>query len=235
MTRIILKGRTQLLKSQIPLLMGINQLIEDRDIGQFLGYPIEDFVRMKRRTPLSLDVVFYSVPRPPWRAKKASDRFVRASYSIPDINRAALDWAKIKTACGGSNGYMWGRFRATANLSNGGQMQVHGGSDQEAEERLKTLQSLSATEIITLSVTEEKNVGKRAKDKKLYKETTRVYPAYFSVTNTEKVVTESNLATLEGEYYSTQGRINLWTEQPPPNMSEIFTEVLRVRGANNNT
>ncbi|MBD1899261.1 hypothetical protein NDI44_08655 [Trichocoleus sp. DQ-A3] len=232
MTRIVLKGRTQLLKPVITEILAIHQLVESLDMGQFVGYPWEEFVKLKRQTPLCLDIVWYSVPVPPWKKRNKSDRFVRASYAVPDIKRSALDWEQIKTAAGGKNGYSWGRFRATANLSNGGQMQVHGGSENEAEERLKALLSLSTAEIVTLSTTEEKKEGRRAVDKKLYKETTRVFPAYFTVTNREKVITESNLSTLEGDFHETQGKINLWTEEAPPNLREIIAEVLRVRGAN---
>lgn len=233
MTRIVLKGRTQLLKPAITEILAIHQLIESLDIGQFVGYPWEEFVKLKRQTPLSLDIVWYSVPHPPWKKRVKSDRFVRASYAVPDVKRSALDWERIKTAAGGKNGYSWGRFRATANLSNGGQMQVHGASPDEAEDRLKALLTLSTAEIVTLSTTEEKKEGVRAADKKLYKETSRVYPAYFTVTNRQKVITESNLSTLEGDFHEMQGKINLWTDEAPPNITEIFAEVLRVRGTNN--
>lgn len=230
--RIVLKGRSQLLKPAITELLALHQLLESKDIGQFVGYPIEEFVRVKRQSPLSLDIVWYSVPTPPFQKRLKDERFVRAAYSIPELKRSALDWEKIKTAAGGKNGYLWGRFRATANLSNGSQMQVHGGSEGEAEDRLKALLTLSSAELLTLTIAEEKKEGRRATDKKLFKDTVRVYPAYFTVTNREKVITESNLSTLEGDYHQIEGRVNLWTQEEPPNITEIFTEVLRVRGAN---
>lgn len=231
MTRIILKGRTELLKSAITQVLALHQLIAEREIGQFVGYPLEDHVR-KKQAPLNLDIIWHSVPHPPWRARSTKDRFVTAAYSIPDIKRSMLDWEKIKLAAGGKNGYNWGRFKVIANLSNGGQMTIYGGSEAEAEERLNELLKLSNAEIVTLNGGEEKKVGRRAADKKLYKPTTRVYPAYFTVSNRDKVVTESNLSTLEGDYKMTEGRINLWTEEAPANLTEILNEVLHIKGAN---
>lgn len=237
---IILSGTEETLKPIIALLIGIHQLIENRDIGDIVGSPLEEHVRAHPHT-IKLTIFWYPKKEPPFTAN-AGEKLVRPYCNIPDVNRKKLDWTKIKETAGGSNGYTWGRFRCTANLDNGRQMQVHAGEAKEAEERLKALASLSTAKILTLSVTEEKKEGRRATNHSLYKENTKVYPAYFVVVNSEKILVESERqrqpklpgqkkSTLAGDFQRNRTRkIPLWTEKEPGNVKEIIKEALRVRG-----
>lgn len=235
--RIILKGRMQMLKPLITEVLAIHQLIRERDIGEFTGYPLDEYVREKPQS-FKLKILYYSVTSPPWRTRDSS-RFVRATYHVPFVNRIKIDWQTIKLACGGSNGYMWGRFRACANIVNSDgsirPMQVYGSSEEEAEQRLKALLTLSDGTIASLVTAEEKKEGRRAADKLLYKETTRVYPAYFTIIHQEKIVTESNTALLTGNYKRNKARIPLWTDTKPPEAEERIREALRVRGSSSTT
>lgn len=235
--RIILKGRSEMLKPIITELLAIQQLIRNRDIGDFVGYPLDEYVRAKPQS-LKLAVLFYSVQSPPWRTIDAT-RLKSATYNVPFVDRTKVDWQFIKMACGGHNGYLWGRFRCVADIIDDGgsmrQMQVYGASEAEAEQRLKALLTLSNGTIASLSVAEEKKEGRRATDKLLYKEPTRVYPAYFTIIHQEKIVTESNTATLSGNYKRNKARIPLWTETKPPDADEIIREALRVRGSSATT
>lgn len=226
--RIILKGRPEFLKPIITEILAIHQLLENRDIGEFTGYATDEYVRAKPHS-LGLKILYYSAKSPPW--KEPGIKLKRVTCDVPSVKKSAVDWTKIKAACGGANGYMWGRFRCTANLDDGRQMQVHGASDSEAEERLKALHALTDTKIVTLSVTEEKKEGVRAADKQLYKESTRVYPAFATIINQEKIVTESNVATLSGNYVRKKARFPLWTESKPHDVDEIILEALKVVGS----
>lgn len=228
--RIVVSGKAAFLKPVITEILALHQLIENRDIGQFVGATVEEYVRPKPRD-ISLRVLLYSTPYPPWRANLPTERFVTATYNIPDVKRSLIDWERIKTACGGTNGYMWGRFRTTANLSNGRQMQVHGATKEESEDRLRALVAFSEAEIATLSTTEELKEGRRATDKQLYKESTRVYPAYFTVLNQIKIVTETNTGLIDGNYKRQRARIPLWVSRKPSNADALIAEALRVRGA----
>lgn len=231
--RIILKGRTETLKPIITQILALHQLIENRDIGEFCGYPIEEMVRGKPQV-FKLKLLWYSVPEPPWKPRKTTDRFVRATYNIPFVRRSKIDWLTIKQAMGGNNGYSWGHWRCTANIEHQGlisQMQVHASTKTEARNRLKTLATLSEGEIISLSTTEEEKEEARLTDKKLYKETTKVYPAYFTIVHTEKVITESNRSTLTGKYNKAKFRIPVWTANKPDDTEAIIREALKVRGS----
>lgn len=231
--KIILRGRTEMLKPIITEVLAIHQLIRDRDIGEFTGYALDDYVREKPQT-FSLKILFCSVPSPPWSMIDTT-KLKRATYRVPFIDKTKIDWQTIKLACGGNNGYMWGRFRASANIikSDGSirPMQVYGSSESEAEQRLKALVTLSDGTIATLTIAEEKKEGRRAADKLLYKESTRVYPAYFTIIHQEKIIAESNRAMLTGNYRRNKARIPLWTDTKPPDADERIREAIRIRGS----
>ncbi|MEH2242352.1 hypothetical protein [Nostoc sp.] len=233
--KIVLAVNRNNYKSVVSQAIANRTLIENRDIGDFVGTPIEDYVRAKVET-IKLTVFFFNFRQPPFKARSGF-RFVRATYNIPDANKAKLDWLTIKNACGGTEGYTWGRFRATANLDNGRQMQVYGGSDEIAVNMLRSLAAFSIAKILTLTVAEEKKEGRRAENKRMYKEDIRVYPAFFSVVNFKKVVVEEQReysginATLAGDFHrSRTKKIPLWVEKEPSNSRTIITEALRVRG-----
>lgn len=226
-----------MLKPVITEILAFHQLIRDRDIGEWTGYPLEDHARARPQI-FKITVLYYSVPTPPWKAPSNS-KLTKATYHVPFVNRTKIDWETIKTAAGGANGYMWGRFRSTANLAdddgNIRQMQVYGSSESEAEQRLLALAALSTGSILTLTPSEEKKIGKRATDKKLYKESTRIYPAYFTIIHQEKIIAESNTATLSGNYIRTKFRIPLWTSSKPSDADELIREALRIRGSSTTT
>lgn len=214
------------------------ELIKDRDIGDIIGMPAEDMLKARymRGQPLTLKltILFYSVKEPPFR-KQPDIYFVRATYNIPDVRREVLDWATIKTACGGNNGYLWGRFRATAHLDNGRQMAVYGNSEDSAYNMLKQLAKLSTAKINTMTVSEEKKEGLRDVDKTLYKQSTRVYPGYFCLVNEKKIVGESikenNITgTLVGNFKrKTTPKIPLWTTKEPSDAKALIIECLKDR------
>lgn len=242
-TEIFLSGNEETLKPVITLLVGLHEMIKNKDIGQFLGQNVEEVVRANPHT-LRMEITFASKNKPPYTLtpaeKQAGKRIIRASYNIPDLNRKACTWHNIKKMAGGKNGFLWGRFRATANLDNGRQMQIYGGTEKDAEERLKDLLKLSKAKIVTLSVAEEKKEGRRAADQWMYKQSTRIYPAYFSIINSQKIIKESNKqikplskgrrrSKLSGDYieYGTT-KIALWQDEPLKSIENVINEAFRI-------
>lgn len=235
---IVLSGNEETLKPIIAVLIGIYQLIEHRDVGDIVAMPLQERIIAEPQT-VKLTIFFHPNKLPPFTFPKGGHQ-LKPYCNIPDVNRTKLTWKNIKSLAGGANGYNWGRFLATANMSNRRQMQVYGGSEEEAQERLLALASLSRAKILTLSVTEEKKVGRRATNKLLYKETTRVYPIYFSVINNEKILIEAEREVrqkgikgqLAGDFRRvTTKKIPLWTKEEPPNTKDLIREALRVRGS----
>jgi hypothetical protein len=237
---IILSGSEETLKPVITLLVAIHQLIENRDIGDIVATPIFEY---EKASPATTKITIFFSPNkePPFRNKPGKPR-IEPYCNIPDIDTRKLTWANVKLAAGGTNGYKWGRFLAIAKLSNNRSMHVYGGDKEEAENRLIALMELSKAKILTLSVTEEKKVGRRAANKVLYKETTHVYPSYFCVVKNEKITVEAEReqypvksgikGKLVGDFRRvTTKKIPLWTIKEPPNVKEIIREALRVRGS----
>ena len=224
--RIILAGPEEVVKSAITNALAMHTIYQNRDVGQIVGVPLESYQRATANVR-SLTISWYEKPKPPWGQAARYGR--RASYSIPDISLASLDWEKIKLAAGGKNGFIWGPFRATAKLSNGRQMACYGGSPDEAEELLRALASLSTADILTLNISQEKNVGRRAQYPELRKARTRLYPAYASL-----IIRRPARSSDEGrrdlddgvKRVREQARIELWPESKPADFEEIIQSAI---------
>lgn len=209
--------------------LNTHRLIHNRDVGMVIGQPVDDYVRARPQT-LRLVIRLFSEKEPPYRAK-GNKKLIGVTVTIPDVNRSKVNWDAIKLACGGATGYNWGRFRATANLDNGRQMAVYGASEQEAETRLKAFLALSSAKLITLSINEEKKQGRRLETPKLYKETTRIYPAFFTIINREQILDPlKGDASLKENYFDKKARIDLWGDTEPKYAKETINRLF-VRGS----
>lgn len=202
------------------------QLMENRDLGQLVGEPVSDYAR---KQPLGLRCVIklFSVARPPY-ASTRDRRITQVTVSIPDLRPGAFDWEQIKLAAGGANGYNWGRFKATCQLSNGRPFICHAASAQEAEQRARAFLALSTAEIETINITEEKRDGKRALNPGLRKESTRIYPGYVTVINRDRqLASDLGKPTKSGRYRDRDARIQLWPQERPFDFEEIRADLLR--------
>lgn len=228
--RIVLAGPEELVKTQLPQALLIHQFVDNRDIGQFVGETIEDHARVGD-LGLRLKIILYNTQAPPWRGARNQNPTC-VTVTIPDVKRAKLDWADIRQACGGKNGYMWGRFRAEARLDNGRRLKVYGSTKQEAEDRLRSFATLSTAEIKTFNITEEVKEGDRLVNPGLYKETKRVYPAYCFVINRELVLAaDQGKPTGKRRYRDKKFRLELWTDQKPYDWDELIQDVLKRSGS----
>ncbi len=185
MAEIILRGTEETLKPIITLLIGIAQLLEAKDIGQFVGEPLIENVSAMPHTS-KLKLILCNARQPPFTAP-VGGRLIKAEYQIPDINPQKITWQGVKDACGGANGFMWGNWLATSRLDNGRQMHAYGATAIEADNMLERMLTLTTAKSLTRSSTELKKVGRRAKGQGLYREPTRIYPLYFHVINTKRI------------------------------------------------
>lgn len=201
----ILKGDQLDLEEEILSTMNNYRLIANRDVGQIVGMPAEDYLSAK---PLrrQLTIVFKTKKEPPWKmpdGKQAKQREV----TIPDAD-LGLTWAKIKLA---AKPYIWGKFRATAHLDNGRQMAVYGSSKSEAEKTLRRLAELSTAKILALNVTEE--VEKR--NINLKKQAMQVYPAYATLLVRRPTTGEGRNFTDGSKLEEDRIRLDLWPNEAP--------------------
>jgi hypothetical protein len=166
--QLILTAASDDLESSTLETLNTYRLVANRDVGQIVGMPAEDYLSAK---PLrrQLTLVFKSKSEPPWKMPDGKPA-KQVEITIPDAI-VGLSWQKIKLA---AKSYTWGKFRATAHLDNGRQMAVYGASKSEAEKALRRFATLSTAKILNLNVTEEvekKNINLR-------KIPQTIYPAY---------------------------------------------------------
>lgn len=206
----ILEGDQLDLEEDILATMNNYRLIANRDVGQIVGMPAEDFVTAK---PLrrQLTIIMKGKKEPPWRIGSKPAKNV--TVTIPDVI-VGLTWAKIKLAC---RPYSWGRFRATANLDNGRQMAVYASNRSEAERVIKRFLTLSTAKILSLSVTEEldkKNIN-------LKKQPTQLYPAHCTLL-VRRPTTGEGRDFIDGtKLLEDSTRIDLWPNEAPKGLPPL--------------
>lgn len=201
---LILKGDQLDLEEDILATMNNYRLIANRDVGQIVGIPAEDFVSAK---PLrrSLTIIMKAKKEPPWKVNGKQAKNV--TVTIPDAI-VGLTWAKIKLA---AQPYSWGKFRATANLDNGRQMAIYASNRSEAEKVIKRFLTLTTAKVLSLSVTEEvdkKNIN-------LKKQPVQVYPAHATVLIRRNTTGEGRDFIDGSKMVQESVRIDLWQKTEP--------------------
>jgi hypothetical protein len=225
--KIVLAGPEDVLRGQIPAVLATHQMISDRDLGQLIGQPLDDWVRPRPIEGLRLKFQLFSFKSPPY-SRRGDDRLVEVTITLSDVDRTKLDWERLRFVAGGSNGYLWGRFRARASLTNGRKLIIYGATEKEAVERVQSMLTLTDLEIKTLSVTEEVKEYERLRNPKMFKEITRVYPGYLSIINRERTLAiDRGKGSLQGNYVDKRARFDLWRATEPPDFEEKIRELLR--------
>jgi hypothetical protein len=225
--KFVLAGPESEVRGQLTTVLTTHQMVEDRDLGQIVGQSLDDYIRVRPLDGLRLQFNLYSLKTPPY-ARRGSQRLVRVTVTLSDVSRALLDWDRLRMVCGGTNGYLWGRWLAKARLNNGGTLKVYGGTENEAEERLRAFFTLSTAEIDGLTVTEEKRTGERQRNPKLWKETTRVYPGHLTIINRQRTLyLDRGSPSTDGNFIDKRGRFDLWRSTKPPDFEQRVIELLR--------
>lgn len=203
--QLILTGSQVDLEQSVVETLNNYRLIANRDVGQIVGMPADDYVSAK---PLrrQLTLVFKEKKEPPYKMPDGA-RAKQVTITIPDVV-VGLTWRKIKEV---ALKFTWGKFRATAHLDNGRQMAVYGATKTEAERTCKRLATLSTAKILALNVTEEvdkKNVN-------LKKKATTMYPAHATLL-VRRPTTGEGKNLLDGSKVDADRiRVDLWTTTPP--------------------
>ncbi len=209
--QLILSATTNDLEASTLETLNNYRLISNRDVGQIVGMPADDFVSAK---PLrrQLQIIFKAKKEPPWRMPngKQAKKF---EVTIPDPI-IGLTWSKIKLA---AKPYTWGKFRATAHLDNGRQMAVYGSSKSEAEKTLRRMLTLSTAKLLNLNVTEE--VEKKNID--LKKDPTVAYPAYANLLIRRTTTGEGRSFTDGTKASEDRIRIDLWPNEAPQGLPPL--------------
>jgi hypothetical protein len=225
--KFVLAGPESDVRAQLTTVLTTHQMVEDRDVGQVIGQPLDEYIRARPLDGLRLQFKLYSLKSPPY-SRRGDQRLVEVVVTIADIDRAKLDWDRLRQVCGGPNGYLWGRFLAKAYLDNGGTLKVYGGTPDEAEDRLRAFLSLSSAEIKTLSVTEERKEAERLINPRMHKEITRVYPGHVSIINRQRTLyLDRGKPSRNGNFNDKRARFDLWRSVQPPDFEDRVRELLR--------
>ena len=205
---LYLEGTEKSVKEQTLTVLNNHRLVYNRDIGQVVGQPAEDWYRGRPQRRKAL-VIFKALPGARWRDD--SGRLTKtASYSIPDI-KSGLTWREFKQWI---RPYLWGEFRYTVNLDNGRQMAVYGASAIEAENCLERLLRFSTANVLTSSVSQEKR-----RNPKLRKYPTMMYPAHITLLIRTPSVDLNGRTDLSGNTWDEyKPRIPLWPDTEPPDL-----------------
>lgn len=223
---IIIAGPEQEAKAALTQTIAHYQLVENRDVGQIVAQPIDDYVREKG-LGLRLKLQLFSEPSPPY-GRTNNKRLVRAQITIPDIKRTSLDWEKMKFALGGANGYLWGPWLAVGRIDDKRSVRVWAATESESVDRLKAVMLLSEAELQTINVTKQTRELERVVNDRLYKNPTRIYPGYATVINRQRVIAaDKGRLSVDGNYLDRDERFDLWRQTKPINFEEKITELLR--------
>lgn len=221
---LILRGSEEDLIEQLPRVMLDYQLFANREVGTIIASPPEEVIRRRPNARL-LTITLKSTQRPPWRAGLGAGEYKETSIQIPDAKRS-IDWEKVKLACGGANGYLYGRYKAIATLDNYRTMSCFASTEDEARDRIKAYAALSDAKIMFIDVVEEVKEGIRNTNPNLYKDPIRVYPAHFAIMAHEKILGgETGYQTTAGKLRRQRYLIDLWPDTEPEDAQMLITEL----------
>ena len=208
---LILRGPLTLIQQNVQSALVQHQLIHNRDVGQIVGQPAGDWLRagVQRRT---LTIVFKNKQSPPWTLPN-NERIKQVTITIPDCKQG-LTWNEIKQA---ARPWIWGRFKATANLDNGRKLKLNAATEGEAEQQIRRFALLQSAEILTLNISEEKD-----RHISLVKRPEQMYPSYATLLVRRRVSGDSGLTDLEGQSYRNSViRFDLWPESEPAGLPPL--------------
>lgn len=228
---ITVSGRDHVTRGTVATVLATHQMIANRDLGQWVGQPVNEALRQQAPTStLSIRLLYYPVATPPFTrdglalAGGDPDAWHTSDVAIPYINPARLDWDKIKRAAG-LQGRLFGRYRAYGYLG-GRKIEVYGGSEADAKAWIEELAELSEAPLIGLGFTRRDRNSASVSSLSTMFDTVRLYPAYAIITSQKKEIDKSlGRPTLQGNFTSQEQRIELWPDTAPPFTSQILSEL----------
>lgn len=167
-------GSPEEVRQAVAIALPVQKMIENRDIGQFVGEPLESSVSLE---PLSrtLRIIFYSKPEFPFVRNKDGSRTKEATIRIPDAKPGTTS----KDLKGVIPKFQRGNFYVHCKLTNGRSMSIWASSKQEGKRVLEVASKFSLAKIRPGSFRCSEGDTK-------YVDTATMYPAYGSVFEPDK-------------------------------------------------
>jgi len=224
------------LRIQIALFMNLHIMLRGMDMGAWLGYPIDEYLRAKPRVGITLKVILTTYKNPPYYQNK-KEWFSRRQVVIPNVDKSQVTFDAIRKACGGNTGQNWGEWTARAYLSNDSglkgthQMVCGGSTEKNAKENLKKF--LKFTQCKVLRITANKIDYDEGNDKnnpdKTKLNSFNVYPAWISVLNNKLFplsdLSKTGKTTLNGKQVGSKCKLFIYMPTEPSNWASDFNDV----------
>lgn len=229
-----LAGSQSHLLQRIPTFLSDFQVIENRDIGIVTGLDEASIQSKVKNSEIIISIVWYNKQKPPYSDEaviKANlgKKLIKREYTIADVSRSKLNWATIKQAAGGGNGFTTGEICCRAKLNNGRQMQCLGASYQEAQKIVEDLVKLSDAEILyPLSFTERKDFSK-SKSGMQRRDSIKMYPAHVTILTQNLIAPNNDRGNKykAGQYLKRKARIPLYTDKAPSDWEKILANLFK--------
>lgn len=219
--KFLLAGPENELRTTLPQTIANYELIDQRDIGVVSTLdPAQMFVKAM---PLELYC------RIEFRSDRGNEG-PRPSYQISSVKRTRInDYAFIRSICGGGNGYLWGKWKAIAQMNDGHTITSYAASEALAENRVRDLAKLSDAEIQTINVTHELKEDRRLFIKGLQRDNEQVRPHRIIITNRKYFETPQlgSKASKRGYWVPLTAKLSISGPTKPADWDERIAEILR--------
>lgn len=234
----ILFGTPLEIMSQISFFMNMKLMLKGSDMGTWVGYPLDEYLRNKPRRGLTVQIFLTTYKRPPYY-QIGTKWYSRRRITIPLVDRAKLTYQAIRNACGGSQGQNWGEWVARAYVSGDDDNDslrkiVVGGSTEE-----KAIQNLEKFLIFTQGKVRKISAGKTDHSKGDYAldpnrnryNSFDVYPAWITVWNSKLIELDDKRhggkKTLSGKMLSRHNKLFTYPEKEPKNWSSTVQDIVK--------
>jgi hypothetical protein len=231
---VIISGREHLVRPTIVQTMATYQLLNNKDIGVFIG---ETIPRYAKKIPSEFEVKIYWSDR-----KDGSKRGKIWTYTtLSNFDKTKLDdYDKIKRIAGGDNGRPYGNVTVKALCNDGSKITVKVQTESQGVDLIKELITLTNNTIQW--ETQNQKIRKEGElaikyDDEWIDPSTVVYPAKIVILNKYRITNQLNTGNkgridYKGEYLSKQVELPLWMDNKPLQWDATIQEIKIIPGTN---
>lgn len=224
------------LMTQISFFMNLHLMLKGMDLGVWLGYPADEYLRLKPKTDFTLRIILTTYKKPPYY-QIGTRWYSKRQVTIPCVDITKLTYNNIRSACGGAGGQDWGEWSARAYVSlhdeakSMHQMVAGGNSEEKAKANLEKFLFLTRCTVRGMSTTKiDYSKGDRSKDPDKAKYLSfNVYPAWMTILNSKLVglddARKDGKKTLSGRMLSKHNKMFIYNQTEPSNFASNLKEV----------
>ncbi|MBD1921742.1 hypothetical protein H6F77_11630 [Microcoleus sp. FACHB-831] len=223
--------------NQIVEFTNFNRILNTKDFGEFYGYPVDEYYRMKPSTNTSIKLFFTNRKKPPYYKGSSTTFFYKGQVNIPNVDESKLTYENIRTACNADNGLVWGHWIARAYLSSHedyagiNQMVCWGDDESTANANLDKFLAFSKSKVTSRTSNHIQSGTKLSKGDPWWEEKTKfdIYPRFMTVINPVKRAVDKNKpgkATSGGTFQYKRKRLFINQQIEPVGWSNTLKQVL---------